>query len=101
MRTRLPDRRQSTSITFDYGGVSYNAQFSNGADGALAELFLNCGKEGSAADIIGRECAVVLSIALQFGTPLDVIFDALPKLADSKPAGPVGMAIAKLRREVV
>ena len=100
MRSRLPARRESTLIEFDYGGVSYTAQFANGVDGALAEMFLNAGKEGSAADVIGRECAVVLSIALQFATPLNVIYDALPKLADGKPAGPVGMAIAKLRKEI-
>ncbi len=92
-RARLPNRRRNTFIDFQCNGVPYTACFANAEDGTLAEVFLNGGKEGSAADIIGRECAVVLSIALQFGTPLNIIVDALPKLADGNPAGPVGMAL--------
>lgn len=97
-RSRLPQRRRSEAISFEFGTVPHIAYFSNGADGQLAEVFLNAGKEGSAADVIGREVAVVLSIALQYGTPLETIYDALPKLHDGSPAGPVGMAL-KLREE--
>jgi hypothetical protein len=92
-RAKLPDRRNATVIDFDYGGVSYVTYFGCGVDGTLAEIFLNAGKEGSAADIIGRECAVSISIALQYGVPLAVLMEALPKLANSEPAGPVGIAL--------
>ena len=92
-RTRLPNRRNADVIDFVYGGVPYTACFSYGADGKPAEMFLNAGKEGTAADIIGRECAVTLSIALQYGVPLSVLMEALPKLATGEPAGPVGMAL--------
>ena len=95
-RTRLLNRRMSTTVEFDYSGVHYTASYSYGSDGKLAEVFLNAGKEGSAADIIGRECSVILSIALQYGTPIEVITESLPKLANGEPAGPVGMVLTKM-----
>jgi ribonucleoside-diphosphate reductase alpha chain len=76
--------------------VPYRAQFSEGKDGTLAEVFFNAGKEGTALDIMGRECGAILSIALQHGTPLKTIRDALPKLATGKPAGPVGKALSEI-----
>ncbi len=92
-RIRLPYRRQSSpAFEYEHGGVMYRAQYSE-HEGKLVELFLNAGKEGTAADIIGRECAVILSIALQHQVPLDMIIDALPKLSDGNPAGPVGVAL--------
>ena len=92
-RTRLANRRHSTFVSFDHEGVPYTASASAYPSGDLAELFLNCAKEGSSANIVARECAVILSIALQTGAPLQTIREALPKLADGKPAGPVGTAL--------
>lgn len=88
-----PDRRDGELVTFDHDGVRYTAQFSRDESGAVSELFLNCGKEGTTANIVARECAVILSIAVQSGTSLETIFAALPKLQDGKAAGPVGKAL--------
>lgn len=99
-RDVLASRRLGYIYSFDYEGVSYTAQFGKNASGQIAELFLNGGKEGSAARKIANECAVILSIALQYGAPLNVIVDALPKLADGiSAAGPVGRALALAREE--
>ncbi len=95
-RRRPPDRRDGELVTFDHDGVRYTAQFSRDDVGAPIELFMNCGKEGTTANIVARECAVILSIAVQSGTSLETIFAALPKLQDGKPAGPVGVALAMI-----
>ncbi len=92
-RIRLPYRRRSPAFSFEHDKVHYRAQFSNTDDGRLMELFLNGGKEGSAAAILGQECSIILSLALQHGAPLETIIDALPKLSDGNPAGPVGVAL--------
>lgn len=96
MRTRLPERRESPAFEYEHGEATYRAQFSEGENGGLMEVFLNAGKEGTALDIMGRECGAILSIALQHGTPLKTIRDALPKLATGKPAGPVGKALSEI-----
>lgn len=92
-RSRLPDRRRSETISFEHGGVPYEATFSRFPDGSVGELFLSAGKTGSAADVLGRDAAVLLSIALQYGVPQQVLYDALAKLVDGSAAGPIGAAL--------
>ena len=93
-RQKLPDRRDGDMCTFDFGGVEYTAHWSAyDEDGRVGEIFLNAGKEGSSVDFTARECAVIISIALQHGVLIEKLYDALPKLLDGAPAGPVGMAI--------
>jgi hypothetical protein len=94
-RTRLPNRRRSDLVTFSFEGLNYTAQYTMGPDG-LQEVFLDASKEGTAANVMAREMAVVTSIALQFGVPFDVLRDALPKLGDGAAAGPLGAALAAI-----
>lgn len=89
-RKRPPDRRWGPLVSYTVGGMKYTAHANSGE---LTEMFLNCGKEGSSANIIARECAVIFSIARQYGVPLDAIRNALPLLHNGKPAGPVGCAL--------
>lgn len=81
-RTRLPNRRRGDLVSFEHEGVRYTAQLGYYPNGLAAEVFLDAGKEGSAVNTMAREAAVLASIALQFGTPLKMLRDALPKLAD-------------------
>ena len=93
-RSRLPQRRNAELVSFSHEGVSYTAHFGCDGNGRLAEIFLDAAKEGSTANTVARECAVILSIALQHHTPLSIIRDALPKLQDGSPAGPIGVALS-------
>lgn len=96
-RQRLPDRRESDFLPFDHEGHTVHASGSFYESGALAEIFLNSGKSGTLIDIVMRELAVVVSIARQHGVPLALIENALPKLMDGSPAGPLGKALALLQ----
>jgi hypothetical protein len=68
-------------------------------DGRLAEVFLNSNKPGSAIEAVDRDASVVVSIALQFGTPLETIKDALTKDHDGTPATVVGAALTAIGGE--
>lgn len=93
-RRELPPRRNSSAITFDHEGVEYKIFFSQyEPDGRLAEMFVEVTKTGTSANIFAKECAVILSLALQFGTPQETLYAALPKLQDGSPAGPIGKAL--------
>lgn len=94
VRNILATRRESSTITFEHDGIPYRATISRFDDGSIAELFLNAGKPGSAADTVAHDAAVIYSIARQFGVPEVVLFEALSKLKDGSPAGPVGRALA-------
>ena len=45
---------------------------------------------------MARDCAVVTSLALQHGAPLDTIRKALTRLDNNEAAGPLGKAIDML-----
>ena len=102
-RRRLPNRRQAETFELEAGGLRYVCTIGRFADGALAEIFITNGKAGSDSDIAARDSAVVVSIALQFGVPLDVLRHALMRDAQGRPSGPLGTAldfVAKQELEV-
>ena len=92
-RERLPDRRASELFDIEVNGRRYRCTISRFADGRLAEIFLSNNKSGSDSDTAARDSAVVCSIALQFGIPLDVIRKALMRDSRGRPNGPLGTAL--------
>lgn len=94
-RQRLNHRRGCETIEFDHPeGESvqrYVGTISRFADGRLAEVFLNSAKKaGSTADTNARDAAVAVSIALQYGVPIDVLRHALTRNADGSATGAIG-----------
>lgn len=92
-RRRLPNRRRSESFGIECAGLRYTVTTSRFADGALGEIFISNGKAGSASDTAARDSAVVASIALQHGVPLDTIRRALLRDARGVASGPLGVAL--------
>jgi hypothetical protein len=46
-------------------------------DGRIAEIFINGSKAGTTAEAIAQDAAIVASLALQHGCPIDTIRHAL------------------------
>jgi hypothetical protein len=99
-RRRLPNRRQAETFELETGGLRYVCTIGRFADGTLAEVFLSNGKAGSDSDTAARDSAVVASIALQYGVPLDVLRHALMRDAQGRPSGPLGAALNYLAAEL-
>ena len=97
-RRRLPNRRASESFEIDAQGLAFTATVSRFDDGGVAEIFLQNHKAGSAAGINAADSAVVASIALQYGVPLDVIRRALMRDSHGRASGPLGVALDRLQR---
>jgi hypothetical protein len=98
-RQRLPTRRASEQIAFACGGFNFIATVSRFHDGRIAEIFLTNGKCGSDNDVSACDAAVVCSIALQFGAPLDVIRKALMQDSQGRPSGPLAVVLDLLAGE--
>ncbi len=98
-RERLPDRRLCETFGFDCGDFHYVATVSRFPDGRLAEIFIGNGKAGSGLDTAAKDSAVVCSIALQFGVPVDVIRRALMRDARGVASSPLGVALDRLAEE--
>jgi hypothetical protein len=92
-RQRLSNRRRNVSFELECAGLRYTATISQFSDGQLAEIFLANHKAGSQAGANARDSAVVCSLALQFGVPLDVIRRALLRNSDGTAASPLGAAL--------
>lgn len=92
-RRALPNRRASETYSFCWQGMWFTATISRFDDGALAEIFLTNGKVNSQADTAARDSAVVASLALQHGTPVDTMRRALLRDPQGRASSPLGTAL--------
>lgn len=93
-RARLPNRRAGERIGFEFRGAPYTVTAGRFDDGRLAEIFLDCQAKGATPlDSDAKDAAVCLSIALQYGTPAEVIRSAVTRTTDGKPTGIVGAVL--------
>jgi hypothetical protein len=97
-RERLASRRESETIGFWCAGFNYTATISRFADNSICEIFINSEKCGSDADTNARGSAMVCSIALQHGLPLDTIKHALTRDARGAASGPLAVALDLIER---
>ena len=94
-RIRISNRRPSTTFAFDHGSHRYVATvsyFPTETD-EIAEIFLGNGRVGSDLDAAAKDSAVVCSIALQYGVPLNVIRHALLRDPRGTASSPLGHAL--------
>jgi hypothetical protein len=100
MRERLPNRRASQNLSFDCGPHRYTATVSYfGGTSRLSEIFLGNGRAGSDVDAAAKDSAVVASIALQHGVPVDTIRHALLRDSRGAASSPLGVVLDLLARE--
>jgi ribonucleoside-diphosphate reductase alpha chain len=90
---RLPDRRASTVFSFECNGLHYTASASWFGNGRLGEVFVGNHRADSHADACAKDAAILASIALQFGAPLDVLCKALLRDSQGRPSTPIGVAL--------
>jgi hypothetical protein len=98
-RRRLPDRRRSENFTFTVGGLRFTATVGQFPDGRIGELFLNNHKHGTQSDTNARDCAIILSFAIQHGADIYEIRKALCRDSQGRALGPVGAALDYLLAE--
>lgn len=87
VRRRLPDERQALTHKFAIGGV-HEGYLTVGLyeDGQPGEIFLKMAKEGSTLSGFADGFAVMVSLALQYGVPLEALI-AKFSYAHFEPAG--------------
>ena len=99
-RERLPMRRFHGSFRFRIESIDYTAGIGRiDAHGRVAEIWLNAGKAGSSMETLANDAAIMASLLLQYGCPLDVIRSALTRNPDGTAAGPIAMALDEIAKE--
>ena len=85
-RQRLPKTRTSRTTSFTVGGAEGYLTSSQYDDGRLGELFLKLGKQGSTLAGVMDAFSIAISIALQYGVPLETYVQKFTNLK-FEPAG--------------
>lgn len=99
-RNQLSPRRQCLKYTFDHGSFRYHGTI--GFDPKTAtpsEIFLQAGKAGTEIESMGRDAAVLASIALQHGASIPTLQHALTRLENGQPAGPIAALLDRFMKD--
>ena len=83
----------------DVWGVDCAVGLGRYDSGKIGEVFISTRKIGTSSDVIVRDAAVIISLALQYGAPADVLARAITRDADGKPSGPIGELLEHLASE--
>ena len=75
VRRRLPDERHSLTHHFSVGGQEGYVTVGLYEDGLPGELFIRMAKEGSTVSGLMDSFATAVSLALQYGVPLQILCD--------------------------
>jgi hypothetical protein len=95
-RQRLPNRRPHWLYRFESGGQMYTGGIGRFDDGRITEIFINGSKAGSAAEANAQDAAIIASLALQHGCPIDTIHHALIRTGGS--GGPLATLLDEVGR---
>ena len=93
-RERLANCRNHWIYRFQSGDQHFTGGIRRFPDGRIAEIFINGSKVGSAAVLNAQDAAIIVSLALQHGCPIDTIRHALIR------TGGTGGPVAALLNEV-
>ncbi len=74
-RRRLPDERRSLTHKFDISGHQGYLTAGMYDEGTVGEIFIRMAKEGSVVSGLMDSFATAISLALQYGVPLEVLVD--------------------------
>ena len=75
-RSRLPDRRKGYTQKASVGGHKVYLRTGEYEDGRVGEIFIDMHKEGAAFRSLMNNFAIAISIALQYGVPLEEFVEA-------------------------
>lgn len=90
-RDELDNRRGGYNFEFVHSELTFKVSVRGKRDGLPpTEVFLNCSKISSLADLISRDAACVISIALQFGVPLSELAHAMGRDDSGSATSPIG-----------
>ena len=100
VRKRLPKSRPAQTTSFAVGGAEGYMTTGAYADGALAEVFLKLGKQGSTLAGVMDAFSIAVSIGLQYGVPLETFVE---KFANQRfePAGMTDDADIRMAQSIM
>lgn len=96
MRKNLPKRRENRSFDLqvsDKLAYTITLGFDGLANGHPKEVFIDCNKLTTDMDTAGRDIAVLISIALQYGATIGELAKSITRDEDGNPRGIAGAVL--------
>lgn len=97
MRRVLPKRRRHVTAKGHCGNSGFFVTVGFYEDGLPGEVWFDVAKAGTQMKAVGHGLAMMISVALQYGAPLDALLDTLSDFAPND----FPTAFAKTIREIV
>jgi hypothetical protein len=98
-RNPLPQRRACETFELRHGNIDFTVTVGFYSDHSIGEVFICGAKAGSDVEATARDGAILLSLALQYGVPYDVIKRAITREHNGKPSTIVGAVIDRIPEE--
>lgn len=95
-RERLPNRRAAETLAFERDNLKFYMTTGLYPDGRPGEIFLNAEHANSLLDVLTHDAAILASLALQFGCPLDTLRHALKRDSQGVATSPIGAALDQI-----
>ncbi len=99
-RAFLPDRRASETVTMIHDGFKFDLSTGYYEDGGVGEAFVHArgrNVNSTLANII-QDAAIIISLARQWGVPIEKMREGVLRDEDGKPATIIGCALDAVRR---
>ena len=96
MRRTLPQRRPAETFGLRFWNQLFTVTVGFYPDGTPGEVFIDDCKTGNDIQSIARDAGVLLSLALQHGTPIETIRHAVTRGASEEPASIIGAIVDAL-----
>ena len=96
IRRPLPQRQSAETFNLRFWNQSFSVTIGFYPDGTPGEVFIDGGKTGQDIQSTARDAAVVLSLALQHGTPIETIRHAVTRSGSGEAASILGATVDRL-----
>ena len=98
IRRTLPQRRAAETFDLRFWNQPFTVTVGFYADGTPGEVFIDGGKTGQDIQSTARDAAVVLSLALQHGAPIETIRHAVTRNGSGSAASILGAVVDALSK---
>jgi len=96
-RERLPDRRGCDTRYMRVGKQEYVVTVGHYGNGSVGEIFVSGAKAGSDMEAVMRDGAILLSLALQHGVPIETMRGAITREGDGTASSIIGAVLDHLK----
>jgi hypothetical protein len=99
-RKILPNRRQGETFEIRHRGqrTPFVITLGKYENGMVGEVFIAGSKSGSEFDAVARDGAILLSLALQHGVPIETMKHAMTREPDSSASSIIGAVVDLLQK---